>query len=264
MNTEKKITDEDIKKIFSILLQTFDSLIEKIPALDICSPEWQTFKKNDMELLIDRYCFARIGDTLSIGLLDYATGGKYIGVGPKINDNYALQIRIPYDKGFIETCLQKAKTIRELIYQHQRKEVEQKFIQAISSFDASVATSVSNLPSLPKDFPVKEWMMKLYKASWNHFFAVPIEEIPFDLCKPIFHTYPQIPCVVGDQYLRVVYDSNFKNLYELRFGELSMGKDYISIFESEELKKYTQLSVDSLLFRFEEDAQNRLLTYLTS
>jgi hypothetical protein len=266
----KNITEEHLKQISNLLLETADYWIKTIASLPVPSLAWTQFNNSMASFLHYPSLLKTAPESLHpnhlIGLLNYYKTGEHLVFGPRIDDFlfvYALAIKIN-DRELFKAYGKKSNEIHNLIHKKQQEEVEDKFFQAIFAHpDGDVVTK--NLQHLPTDFPKKEWMIKLYKASWEQLLQSSTEDFSTCMYSSLHRDNPKIPCVGSDQLIQLLHEPNASGYYTLRFGAFVSGQDFmtVSLGKDDALKQYTDECVNAFSTHLQEIMQDTLLTLLT-
>jgi hypothetical protein len=265
----KDITEENLKQISKFLLQTADYWINRIGSFTIQSPIWTDFKKNMDPFLHYPSILKTAPDSshpnIHIGLINYHEIGEHIIFGPRIDkffDSYVLTIKIN-DRELWKIYAEKTDEIQKLIHEKQREEVERDFLQAVSAYPG-VDSVTRNLHHLSSNFPKKEWMIKLYKTSWEHLIHSSVENFSPAMYCAIQEDNPTIPCIGSDQYIQLLHEPNSPGYYTLRFGSFISGQDFmtVSLGKDDSLKKHTDECEKVFSTHLQETMQDTLFTIL--
>jgi hypothetical protein len=265
----KDITKEHLKQLSNLLLQTADYWIRTIQSLPVPSLAWTEFKNNMASFLhypaVLKTAPESLHPNLFIGLLNYHETGEHIVFGPRIDDFlfvYALSLKIN-DRELFEAYGKKTEEIHTIIYKKQQEEVEEKFLQAIFAHP-DVDDVTKNFQHLPTDFSTKEWMVALYKASWEHLLHSPNKAFSTCMYSSIFRDNPKIPCVGSNQLIQLLHESNAPGYYTLRFGSFVSGRDFmtVSLGKDDSLKKYTDEWINVFSTHFQQTMQDTLFAIL--
>lgn len=269
-NKMKNITEVHHQQISNLLLETADYWIRTISSFSVPSPAWTDFKNSMASFLHYPSLLKTAPESLHphvlIGLVNYHETGEHVVFGPRIDDFffvYALAIKIN-DRELFKAYGKKSDEIHKLIHEKQCEEVEKNFLQAISTYpDVDVVTK--DLQHLPISFPTKEWMITLYKASWEQLLKTSTEDFSTCMYSSLYRDNPKIPCVGSDQLIQLLHEPNASGYYTLRFGSFVSGQDFmtVSLGKDDGLKQYADECVNVFSTHLQETMQDTLFALLT-